>query len=130
MENMEHMDGVYLDLAGRPIQRTPLTHPYSYEAFVLYKSKDYKETDSQVYSDRLLEWDSLAFKAAVREVWPEKPESQMFNGKKAIDIQHFLSLYFRKNVKLTAIMQGCNVGNGYPYWLFAYRDIKVEEENK
>lgn len=145
MEYKGYMDGVYLDLAGNPIERTPETYPYAYDAFAVYKSEDYKETDSKVYSDRLLEWDPSAFKAAVCEVWPETPESQMFSGKKPGDIQRFLSLYLKKthssstnpyakaswdkkDIKLTAVMQGCNVGNGFPYWIFAYREIKAKEE--
>lgn len=113
---------VYLDLNGNPIKRTPSEYPYSYDEYVLYKSPDFKQTDTMVYSDRLLQWNWQAFEKAVSEVWPETPHSQYFSGKKPQDINRFLNLYLGKEVKLTAVLQGCNWGNGYPYWIFAYRD--------
>lgn len=119
--------GLYLDLDGKPIERTPETHPYSYQEFVVHKSQSFKKTDNMVYHDRLLQWNRKAFSDAVREVWPEMPESQMFYGKKPEDIERFLSLYFGEEVNLTAVLQGCNVGNGFPYWVFAYTE---KEEQK
>lgn len=113
---------VYLDLDGRPVKRTPRSHPYSYDDFVIYKSCDFKETDCMVYHDRMLQWDRKAFSDAAHEVWPEATGSQMFYGKTPMDINRFLNLYFGKEVKLTAVLRGCNVGNGYPYWIFAYTE--------
>lgn len=118
---------LYLDLSDNPIKRTPRTHPYSYDDFVLYKSEDFDPMDSMVYHDRMLQWDREAFGKAASEVWPKDPGSQMFSGKKPEDINRFLSLYFGKEVKLTAVLQGCNAGNGFPYWIFAYKEQDHEE---
>lgn len=115
---------MYLDLSGRPVERTPQSHPYSYSEYVLYKSEKFEQKDHMVYHDRMLQWDSVAFSKAVREVWPDKPHSQMFSGKKPSDINRFLNLYFGKEVVLTAVLQGCNVGDGFPYWVFAYKELK------
>lgn len=117
----------YLGLDGKPIKKTPRSHPYSYDEFVIYKSKDFKPTDCMVYHDRMLQWNRQKFGDAVREVWPKTPGSQMFSGRTPEDINKFLNLYFGKEVKLTAVLQGCNVGNGFPYWIFAYTE---EEEEK
>lgn len=117
---------LYLDLSGKPIKRTPRTHPYSYDDFVLYKSEDFDPMDSMVYHDRMLQWDREAFGKAASEVWPDKSHSQMFYGREPADINRFLNLYFGKEVKLTAVLQGCNVGNGFPYWIFAYKELDPE----
>ena len=79
--------------------------------------------DSWVYSDRMLQWDRKAFENAVHKVWPTKSENQMFYDRKPEDLNKFLNLYFGKDVTLTAVLQGCNISNGYPYWIFAYREI-------
>lgn len=108
-------------LDGKPVERTQWDCPYSYDEFVVYKTEKYEPTDSAVYSDRLWEWDPNKFRRAVAAVWPEQPRSQMFHGKKFKDLEKFLQLYMGEQVQLTAVTQGCNVGNGYPYWVFLYR---------
>lgn len=118
---------MYLDLNGEPVKRTPRTHPYSYDEFVLYKSDDFDQMDSMVYHDRMLQWDREAFGKAASEVWPKAPGSQMFSGKSPEDINRFLNLYFGTEVTLTAVLQGCNAGNGFPYWIFAYKEQGSEE---
>lgn len=125
---MGEIGTIYFDLDGNPVERTPHTHPYSYEEFVVFKSQDFDRKDSVVYHDRMLQWDWDAFTAAARDVWPDTPKSQMFSGKEPRDIEKFLSLYFKKNVKLTAVLQGCDISNGFPYWVFFYR--KKEEVEK
>lgn len=118
---------LYLDLNGKPVERTPWSHPYSYDDFVIYKNEDFDPMDSMVYHDRMLQWDREAFGKAASEVWPNAPGSQMFSGRKPEDINRFLNLYFGKEVRLTAVLQGCNVGNGFPYWIFAYKEQDPEE---
>lgn len=113
----------YVGLDGKPVKCTPWTDPYSYDEFVLFKADDFNAMDSWVYSDRMLQWNRKEFEDAVHEVWPKKTGSQMFYNRKPEDITRFLSLYFGKEVKLTAVLQGCNVSNGYPYWIFAYREV-------
>lgn len=113
----------YIGLDGNPIKRTPQTDPYGYDEFVLFKSENYDEMDNWIYSDRMLQWDRKAFESAVHKVWPTRSGSQMFYDKKPEDLNKFLNLYFDKDVMLTAVVQGCNISNGYPYWIFAYRDV-------
>lgn len=120
----EYNGTMYLSLSGKPVKRTPWTHPYSYDEFVLFKSERFDPMDCMVYHDRMLQWDGDAFSRAAREVWPDKPHGQMFSGKEPGDINRFLNLYFGKEVELTAVLQGCNVGNGFPYWVFAYKELE------
>lgn len=108
---------------GERIMRTPSSYPYSYDPHFTWKSERFETTDRAVYSDRLFQWNSKAFNEAVAAVWPDDPVGQMFHSRNPVDIQRFLCLYFSKDVELTGVLQGCNVSNGYPYWIFAYRDI-------
>ena len=107
---------------GQVVTRTPSSHPYAYDAYFIWKSDAFRETDHAVYSDRMYSWNSKAFNAAVAATWPKTPMSQMFGGKMPTDINRFLNLFYGKEVELTGVLQGCNVSNGYPYWIFAYRN--------
>lgn len=116
----EWIDCTYIDLDGNPVKRTKEEYPYSYDAYVVWK-KDYRKgKGNAVYSDRLLQWDYDKYNKYSKEVWNN--EGQYFNDRRPEDIEKFLSLYFGKNIKLTVIMEGCNVSNGYPYWVFFYED--------
>lgn len=115
------VDDFPVGLDGKPVERTRWDYPYSYSEFVLYKTERYEPTDSSAYSDRLWEWNPTKFQRAVAKVWPRQPKSQMFNDKKFKDLQQFLRHYLEEQVELTAVVQGCNVGNGYPYWVFFYK---------
>ena len=46
----------------------------------------------------------------------------MFYGDKPKDIERFLALYWKKNIRLTGVMRGANCSSGYPYWVFQYRE--------
>lgn len=117
----------YRDIDGNPVERTPLTHKYSYDEFVLYKASNFDKKDCWVYSDRMLQWDREKYSEAFHKVWPGKTGCQSFWDRTPEEINRFLSLYFDKNVTLTAIMQGCNASTGYPYWVFAYKEVKEQE---
>jgi hypothetical protein len=116
----ELLDYSYVDLKENPVKKTREEYPYSYDAYVIWK-KDYKEGKGNVvYSDRLMQWDFGKYNACCKRVWND--ERQYFDDRQPEDIEMFLSLYFEKTIKLTAIMKGCNVSNGYPYWVFFYED--------
>jgi hypothetical protein len=110
----------YVDLKGNNVTRTRETHPYGYDAYVIWKGDYVDGQGSSEYSDRLLQWDWDKFNSCSREVWGN--EAQYFNNRQPEDIERFLGLYFDKNVKLTALMEGCNVSNGYPYWIFFFEE--------
>jgi len=108
----------FVDLNGKPVARDKYQYPYSYDPYVTFKG-EYLENDSAVYSDRLMQWNFSKFEESCKKVFGD--ERQYFDNRIPKDVETFLSMYLNKNVKLTAIMQGCNVGNGYPYWIFFYR---------
>ena len=79
-----------------------------------------------VNKTRLIEWDFDKFNKCCMDVGGNT--GQYFNNRKPKNIANFLSKYFYKEIKLTAIMEGCNVSNGYPYWIFFYEyDNHIEQ---
>lgn len=112
----------YYGIDGRPIKRTPSEYPYSYDEFVTWKSTMYSDKDHWVYSDRMMEWDYNKFNEACMKVWKNQGQYFYPRSRTPKQIEKFLCIYFDKNVELTAVVQGCNQGNGYPYWVFAYRE--------
>ena len=110
----------YLDLNGIPVKRTPHTHPYNYDGFVLWRnSKDINASDT-VYSDRLYQWDWEKYNKCCYEIFGNT--GQYFDNRKPEDIEKFLSLYFGNEVKLCVLMQYCNKATGFPYWRFDYKE--------
>lgn len=117
-------NGIYVGLDGNPVARQPWEYRYSYDEYVKYRHPSFTDEKDYHwdYSDRLWEWSPAKFKDAVAATWPDKPHSQMFHDKKPADIQKFLRAYHGKDIVLVAVLQGCNAGNGNPYWVFGYRD--------
>lgn len=108
----------YVDLDGNPVKRTKEDYRYSYDFFVVWRQDYNQNTSDTVYSDRLWQWDSKKYNTCCMEVWGNKGQS--FHGRKPKEIESFLNKYFGRKVKLTAIMEGCNVSNGYPIWSFHF----------
>lgn len=127
MENSYIMyDSLYLNLKGNPVKRTPITNPYDYDEYVLFKSDKYSNERpySAVYSDRLMQWDYDRFQKCYKETFSK--DSQSFYLCDSVTAERFLSLYFNKDIELVAMLQGCNVSNGNPYWVFYYIDDTIE----
>lgn len=113
-------DYTYVDLNGNPVKRTKEEYPYNYDSYVVWKGDYTENTDGCVYSDRLFQWDWEKYNRCCEEVWGN--QGQYFNNRMPEDIEKFLSLYIGKKIKLTAIMEGCNWSNGYPVWVFCYKN--------
>ena len=112
----------FVDLNGEAIKRTPYTHPYNYDEHVIWKDDsnfDYNN-DNAVYSDRLFQWDPEKYNICHKEVF--KDGSQYFYQSNPEEIEKFLSIYFDKQIKLTAVVEGCNQAYGNPYWVFFYKN--------
>lgn len=111
------------NIHGERVERTPREFPYSYDPFVVFKDPSWTDRDTVVYSDRLHEWDWQKYNRCCMEVWNN--EGQLFGGRKPADIERFLRLYNEDpGLKLTGIEEGCNYSNGYPFWVFYYREGK------
>jgi bisphosphoglycerate-dependent phosphoglycerate mutase len=114
------IDYNYIDLDGNLVKRNKEKYPYGYDPFVIWRG-DYKEGKNDVvYSDRMYQWDHKKYEGCIKAIWTDC--RQHFSDSNPKDIESFLSLYFDKKIKLTAIMEGCNVSNGYPYWIFFFED--------
>lgn len=112
---------VVCNIEGKPVKQDKANWPYSYDRFVIWKGA-WSKTDRAVYSDRLYQWDSKKYNECCKQVWPNSVD--FFSQKAPLDIERFLSLYFGQQIKLTGIEEGCNVSNGYPYWIFYYKELK------
>lgn len=116
-----YFDSRFVDLNGKPIERTPLSYPYNYDEYVIWKDEIFNEEEcSAVYSDRLFQWDYEKYNKCCQEVF--KNQGQQFYEREPKEIEKFLGMYFEKEIKLTAITQGCNQSSGYPYWVFFYKE--------
>lgn len=113
---------VTCNIHGKPVEKTQKDYPYSYDAYCIYKSDDWSPNDSGTYSDRLMQWDLDKFTRCAKKAFGINC-GQYFNNKKPEDIEKFLSLYFDQELKLTGVEQACNQCNGYPYWIFYYKNI-------
>lgn len=111
----------YSDLDGNPIRKTPETNPYDYDSFVIYIDPLYKKGKGKsVDSDRLYQWDSNKYNECHLKIWNNTRQDFFYATPE--EINKFLNLYFNRNLKLLAILQCCNCGNGYPYWTFIYEE--------
>lgn len=108
-----------VDLNGRPVERTKEEYPYSYDPYVVWED-NYNKTNECIFSDRLVQWDYNKFNKCCKKIWNN--DSQYFDDRLPKDIEKFLKLYLNKQIKLTAIMEACNCSNGFPYWIFYYKN--------
>lgn len=107
-------------------------YPYSYDEFLQWEKKlgDFKGygTDKEIhglYSDRLFQWDPKKYNQICRDVFDN--EGQYWNSRSPKDTEKFLQLYLDDpTVTLQWIIEGCNPGSGFPYWVFGY---KKDESN-
>lgn len=117
----------FVDLNGKPIERDPWEYPYSYDTYVLWRGDYNKKKAHFVYSDRMFSWDSKKFNECLEKVFSNK--GQDFSSRPPKKIEKFLSLYFDKEIKLTAILQGCNHSSGFPLWVFVYENVEENNDN-
>lgn len=112
----ERASDFWVDPNGQ--RRTKSEAPYGYSEFYLAGGPEGRAlaTDA-VYSDRLYQWNSEKYAAcskAVKQGW------QSMSLKQA---SKWMSLYYGKAIEVTALAEGCNISNGYPYWIIWLRDI-------
>jgi hypothetical protein len=109
-----------LGLTYNPNPKDKWSHPYSYDPFIVWYGNA-RKGDSVVYSDRLVQWDYDKYMECAKTV-RTKYNTNSFDINNPVQVKEFLSLYYDKQVVLTAIVEGCNVSNGYPYWILYFRD--------
>ncbi len=95
-------------------------HPYSYSPFFLFRAKPKEQLNNAMYHDRMQMWDQKKYADACEAIGGERAIHQL-NRTTATE---FLKTYLGKDVVCTALAEGCNIGNGYPYWIFWYDEAK------
>lgn len=116
--------GGFVDEDGNPVKKTKYTHPYSYDAFVIYRNGVNEEINSTVYSDRLRMWDDKKLTHLMKKHCGTTGD--YWDGIEPLKIQAFLRAWFDDSrLKLILVMQECNVSSGYPLWRFGFKTSKV-----
>ena len=70
------------------------------------------------YSDRIWQWDRTKAEAA-----SEKAKDSGASPKTARYAEAFLRAYFdNPNLKLMCVMGGCNLSNGYEYYVYGFKN--------
>ena len=110
---------------NQPIERTPFSHPYSYDGFVVWRGGKNEEANMTVYSDRLRQWDSAKFEKLSKKYC--NPHS--LSNQEPTLIEKFLQEYNNDpELKLILVMKYCNVSSGYPVWRFDYKSGQVDDK--
>jgi hypothetical protein len=102
--------------------RSKQQYPYSYDPLLVYRryAKLPAETHA-VYSDRLRQWDFDKFRALSRTHFGNEGDS--FHSRKPAKIEAFLREWFEQpELQLVRVEEHCNVSNGFPVWVFWYRN--------
>lgn len=128
--NSQHLYvNLYVDQYGNPVNRNRHEWPYSYDAYVTYQKSGYTyESGTQQglhieYHDRMMQWNWEKFHQSMMTVCGKR--QQTFKNLSTNQIKEFLELYNDvKEVDLLIVMEGCNVSNGYPYWIFFYTIVE------
>lgn len=89
---------------------------------MIYKDANFQKTDSPYYSDRIeyCYFSNEEFEKALCQIGLKRYGESMkrMSWKNHYNIKSLMSILLKKDVKCTAILEGCNYGNGYPYWIF------------
>jgi hypothetical protein len=93
------------------------THPYSYSPFFHWKSPDWQKTDLANYDDRMRQWKYDDWNAVCVRY------GRRFESITPDNLSNMLSEFFGEQVVCTALVVGCNVSNGHPYFIFYHRKV-------
>ena len=99
--------------------------PYSYPEFYRYQNNSVTPNATD-YSDRLWEWDHEKYDRCMKEAAGDT--AQIVSHHSAEKLERFLQLYHEcDELKLSAIVEGCNVSNGYPYFVYKYYNPNLDD---
>lgn len=112
----------FINENGEPITKTPETHPYSYEPYIIF-GKTNQELENgyingSVYDDRLLQSNYNKFISLKNNIL----KNNSFETSTKEKIEKFLEAWYDNKyiIVLVRILKGCNVSNGYPYYVLQY----------
>lgn len=106
-------------------RRTKQELPYGYDEFFIFGDREtVKVARHAVYSDRMSQWDYDKFWAAYEEHlkgcggFPSAGQKSM---------SAFMSRYYDRPITVLALAEGCNISNGYPYWIIWFDDPELDK---
>jgi hypothetical protein len=109
---------MYLDEHGEPVTRTPKTHPYTYDGFVIWSIDD-EEPNDTIYTDRLTMWDHAKHDRLCEKHFGN--DHQYWDKRAPKKIEAFLKDWIEDpNLQLIRVIQYCNQSSGYPTWRLDY----------
>ena len=109
--------------------RTREQSPYAYTEFYHWRDEKKRAKSSAVYSDRMFGWDPKRMQEA------DKMFGRRFEQMSREQIDQYASYYFKRPVHVTALAEGCNPSNGYPYYILWFLNKaegpdEVEEQGR
>ena len=112
----------FVDIDGKAVRRTPYSHPYNYDTYVLHKSSSFnKKSDYVVDSDRMMSRNLNLFGESVKAAGRT---GQLLYNITLEEASLLLSRYYGQDLVCTCILENCNQSSGYPYWTFFYKEVK------
>ena len=115
----------YKDEHGRSIKKTPQTHPYSYDGYVLHEANTDVEANNTIYTDRLSMWDYDKKERLMQKHFAKTGD--WWNEYSPDQIEAFLRDWCDDpELKLRRVMQYCNVSSGYPLWRLDFKQTVKE----
>jgi hypothetical protein len=103
---------------GRPTHRTKYDHPYSYDAFVVWRGGSNAAIDDSAYSDRLYEENPERFNRLCLKYFGDS--AQFWDKRNPQLTEAFLREWLNlPTLRLILVMEMAK-GNGYPCWRFDF----------
>jgi hypothetical protein len=110
-----------VDLDGTQVRRTKMSDPYAYDCHVIWRGGPNSEIKDAVYHDRMQQWDWEKYERCRKK----HLDGKRWDNADPKQVEAFLREYNDDpSLRLIVIQEGCNISNGYPYWVFHYRTDK------
>ena len=98
--------------------RTPEGYPYSYDPFFIFGNRSTTHGAMAEYSDRIVQryGPDRVMEVAHRHGLAGRSRS-MWSGANPLALSALISELHGKPYNVTAVAEGCNASNGYPYYI-------------
>lgn len=115
------LSGGPVDEDGRPVERTKRTHPYSFDGYVVLDNRNKVKANATYHSDYIVRDDLDKWREAISK---SAMKDKRFENASVEEVEDFLRKVLENDsVKLSLMMEYCNVATGYPLWRF---DINIK----
>jgi len=116
-----------MDKYGNLVKKTKQSHPYSYDAFVVWQDRSgsmkqvCENATGSLYTDRLLQWDWDKHNRLCEKHFGN--QGQYWDNRDPEKIEAFLRDWTgHEELKLIQVRQYCNQSSGYPTWLLVWEN--------